>query len=117
MSATRDPNQPVPLVAILQLRADRPSKGMTRQYRFRPTPSLIGSPTVPQVEMAMTVPKVVRTMCPMNCHPTFCGMLVEVEGGKLKSISGDTVVPCIRVPMVGTRRVRSAVCRSLKACS
>ena len=20
-----------------------------------------------------------RTMCPMNCHPTFCGMLVTVE--------------------------------------
>jgi len=33
--------------------------------------------------------KVVRTMCPMNCHPTFCGMLVEVEGGKLKAVSGD----------------------------
>jgi anaerobic selenocysteine-containing dehydrogenase len=39
--------------------------------------------------MAMTAPKVVRTMCPMNCHPTFCGMLVEVEGGRLKTISGD----------------------------
>src|SRR5499427_8664116 len=33
--------------------------------------------------------KLVRTMCPMNCHPTFCGMLVEVEGGKLKTVSGD----------------------------
>jgi anaerobic selenocysteine-containing dehydrogenase len=32
---------------------------------------------------------VVRTMCPMNCHPTFCGMLVEVEGGKLNAVSGD----------------------------
>ena len=21
----------------------------------------------------------VRTMCPMNCHPTLCGMLAEVE--------------------------------------
>ncbi len=28
-------------------------------------------------------------MCPMNCHPTFCGMLVEVESGKLKAVSGD----------------------------
>ena len=37
----------------------------------------------------MTAPKVVRTMCPMNCHPTFCGMLVEVEGGQLKTVSGD----------------------------
>jgi anaerobic selenocysteine-containing dehydrogenase len=37
----------------------------------------------------MTAPNVVRTMCPMNCHPTFCGMLVEVEGGKLKTVRGD----------------------------
>jgi len=33
--------------------------------------------------------RVVRTMCPMNCHPTLCGMLVEVEGGNLKTLSGD----------------------------
>jgi hypothetical protein len=39
------------------------------------------------VEMAMTAPKVVRTMCPMNCHPTFCGMLVEVDGGKLSAVT------------------------------
>src|SRR5262245_61481472 len=41
--------------------------------------------------MAMTAAntKIIRTMCPMNCHPTFCGMLVEVEGGKLKTVSGD----------------------------
>ena len=44
---------------------------------------------MPEVEKAMTAPKVVRTMCPMNCHPTFCGMLVEVDDGKLKTASGD----------------------------
>jgi anaerobic selenocysteine-containing dehydrogenase len=33
--------------------------------------------------------RVVRTMCPMNCHPTFCGMLVELKDGKLKSVGGD----------------------------
>jgi len=32
--------------------------------------------------------KIVRTMCPMNCHPTFCGMLVDVQGGKVKTVSG-----------------------------
>ncbi len=32
---------------------------------------------------------VVRTMCPMNCHPTLCGMLVEVEGGRVLSVKGD----------------------------
>jgi anaerobic selenocysteine-containing dehydrogenase len=31
----------------------------------------------------------VRTMCPMSCHPTLCGMLVEVEDGRLVKISGD----------------------------
>jgi len=33
--------------------------------------------------------RTVRTMCPMNCHPTLCGMRVEVEGGKLLSVAGD----------------------------
>jgi anaerobic selenocysteine-containing dehydrogenase len=31
----------------------------------------------------------VRTMCPMNCHPTLCGMLVDVEDGKLLGVAGD----------------------------
>ncbi len=29
------------------------------------------------------------TMCPMNCHPTLCGMRVEVRDGELLSIKGD----------------------------
>ncbi|HET6369148.1 MAG TPA: molybdopterin-dependent oxidoreductase [Pseudomonadales bacterium] len=33
--------------------------------------------------------RVVRTMCPMNCHPTLCGMLVEVDGDRLVSVRGD----------------------------
>lgn len=33
--------------------------------------------------------RTVRTMCPMNCHPTLCGMLAEVDGGKLMAVSGD----------------------------
>src|SRR5215510_14121007 len=32
---------------------------------------------------------IVRTMCPMSCHPTLCGMLVEVEDGRLVKIDGD----------------------------
>ncbi len=28
-------------------------------------------------------------MCPMNCHPTLCGMLVEVEDGRLLAVKGD----------------------------
>jgi anaerobic selenocysteine-containing dehydrogenase len=31
----------------------------------------------------------VRTMCPMNCHPTLCGMLVDVEDGRLAGVAGD----------------------------
>src|SRR5512132_1563430 len=35
------------------------------------------------------VPHVHRTMCPMNCHPTLCGMLVEVEDDRLVGVRGD----------------------------
>lgn len=31
----------------------------------------------------------IRTMCPMSCHPTLCGMIAEVEDGKLLRITGD----------------------------
>lgn len=30
-----------------------------------------------------------KTMCPMNCHPTLCGMVVHEENGILQSIDGD----------------------------
>ncbi|MGH8070025.1 MAG: hypothetical protein ACRERE_33235, partial [Candidatus Entotheonellia bacterium] len=33
--------------------------------------------------------RIVRTMCPMSCHPTLCGMMVEVEDGRLVQVSGD----------------------------
>ncbi|MBI2467117.1 MAG: molybdopterin-dependent oxidoreductase [Candidatus Rokubacteria bacterium] len=33
--------------------------------------------------------RTIRTMCPMNCHPTLCGMLVEVEDGRLLAVKGD----------------------------
>jgi len=34
-----------------------------------------------------------RTMCPMNCHPTLCGMLVDVEDGRLVGVAGDPENP------------------------
>src|SRR3954466_1752012 len=46
--------------------------------------------------------RTVRTMCPMNCHPTLCGMLVDVEDGQLLRVRGDPDNPdsrgflCIR---------------------
>ncbi|MEX2147984.1 MAG: molybdopterin-dependent oxidoreductase, partial [Candidatus Rokuibacteriota bacterium] len=44
----------------------------------------------------------IRTMCPMNCHPTLCGMLVRIEDGRVSQVSGDPDNPdsagflCIR---------------------
>lgn len=32
---------------------------------------------------------VTKSMCPMNCHPTYCGMTVTVQGDRLVSIKGD----------------------------
>ena len=46
--------------------------------------------------------RTVRTMCPMNCHPTLCGMLVDVDDGRLAGVRGDPDNPdsrgflCIR---------------------
>ena len=37
--------------------------------------------------------KIVRTMCPMSCHPTLCGMLAEVSDGKLVGVRGDEANP------------------------
>jgi len=37
--------------------------------------------------------RIVRTMCPMNCHPTLCGMLAEVRDGKLVGVKGDEANP------------------------
>src|SRR5215470_15437746 len=33
--------------------------------------------------------RTVRTMCPMSCHPTLCGMLVTIEDGRVVSLTGD----------------------------
>ena len=38
----------------------------------------------------MPQPRTIKTMCPMNCHPTLCGMKVTVAEGELLSIEGDT---------------------------
>ena len=49
----------------------------------------------------------VRTMCPMNCHPTLCGMQVTVAGDRLVKISGDKENPdsrgflCVRGQAAG----------------
>src|SRR4051812_6103740 len=46
--------------------------------------------------------RTVRTMCPMNCHPTLCGMLVDLDGDQVVRVRGDPENPdsraflCIR---------------------
>jgi anaerobic selenocysteine-containing dehydrogenase len=73
--------------------------------------------------------RTVRTMCPMSCHPTLCGMLVEVDEGRLVQVRGDPENPdsqgflCVRGqaareiidnpkrllrPLIRTRRVEDA---------
>ncbi|TNF59024.1 MAG: hypothetical protein EP307_11195 [Rhodobacteraceae bacterium] len=37
--------------------------------------------------------RTLKTMCPMNCHPTLCGMKVTVADGTLSSIEGDDENP------------------------
>ena len=41
------------------------------------------------VRPSMDSRRTIRTMCPMNCHPTLCGMLVDVEEGRLVDVRGD----------------------------
>jgi anaerobic selenocysteine-containing dehydrogenase len=43
--------------------------------------------------VAASVSRIIRTMCPMNCHPTLCGMLAEVRDGKLVGVMGDEANP------------------------
>ena len=43
--------------------------------------------------MSVSQQQVIRTMCPMNCHPTLCGMLATVEDGRLVEVSGDPENP------------------------
>jgi anaerobic selenocysteine-containing dehydrogenase len=35
------------------------------------------------------MPNTARTMCPMNCHPTLCGMLVTHDNGRVLDVRGD----------------------------
>ena len=49
---------------------------------------MVASPSKPGTEA-----RTVHTMCPMNCHPTYCGMLVTVQDGKLLEVKGDPEPP------------------------
>ncbi len=65
--------------------------------------------TAPEASRAATPGGVrsVRTMCPMNCNPTYCGMIVKVEDDRVLSIRGDKENPdsrgflCIRGQAAG----------------
>ncbi len=43
--------------------------------------------------MTVAERRVVRTMCPMNCHLTYCGMLVEIADERVVSVRGDPENP------------------------
>lgn len=47
------------------------------------------TPHLEELSMDANGRHLVRTMCPMNCHPTLCGMLAEVENGRLLQVMGD----------------------------
>ena len=59
-----------------------------------------------------------RTMCPMNCHPTFCGMEVDIEDNRLVNVRGDKGNPdsegflCVRG--LATREIMDNPRRVLK---
>jgi anaerobic selenocysteine-containing dehydrogenase len=66
--------------------------------------------------------RTLKTMCPMNCNPTYCGMEVDVEDGRLRAVRGDRSNPdsrgflCIRGQAAAEifdnpRRVRQPLCR------
>lgn len=41
----------------------------------------------------MASARTITTMCPMNCHPTFCGMRVTVDGERVLAVEGDPANP------------------------
>ena len=57
----------------------------------------------------MSASKTVRTMCPMNCHPTLCGMLVTVADDGGISIEGDPENPDSRGFLCGRGRAAGEI--------
>lgn len=55
----------------------------------RPGPGLIAWDAMADPG-ARALTRTARTMCPMNCHPTYCGMVVEVDDAdRVVSVRGD----------------------------
>ena len=61
--------------------------------------------------------RIVRTMCPMSCHPTLCGMLVEVDDGRLVKIVAITTTltarafsACVGKPPMRSSAIPSGCC-------
>jgi anaerobic selenocysteine-containing dehydrogenase len=46
-----------------------------------------------KIAVAARQNNIIRTMCPMNCYPTLCGMLVEERDGEIVKLSGDKENP------------------------
>lgn len=54
--------------------------------------------------------RTITTMCPMNCHPTYCGMRVTVDGERVIALAGDPENPDSR----GFLCVRGRAVRDLR---
>ena len=91
--AARCRRSPSPPMAAYKTasRRSRPASRCTCRSRSSPpswSPSSRTSPVRPS-EGKQPMATTHRTMCPMNCHPTLCGMLVEVEDGRVLGVRGD----------------------------
>ena len=61
---------------------------MTLTSSGRPAAGAARKPSAERPRTGVSV-KTVRTMYPMSCHPTLCGMLVEVDEDQLLNVKGD----------------------------
>ena len=65
-------------------------------YSLRKKPTAEPQPTQVEAQLPgadMTDRRTIKTMCPMNCHPTLCGMTVSLAETAQVSISGDDSNP------------------------
>lgn len=71
-----------------QDRPDAPAAAAVRRPRAM-SPRTAACGVVSHDTAALPGAATVRTMCPMSCHPTLCGMLADVRDGRLEAVRGD----------------------------
>jgi hypothetical protein len=60
--------------------------------------------------------RTIPTMCPMNCHPTLCGMLVDVQDGELLGVRGDKDNPDSQGFFVCAAKLRGKLSATRSGC-